>query len=85
MRIDAASVSAWRCIGLVAARLDLGRSEIMAAKLSSKEADYDPLCPHCEKKLDEVAWRRIKSWSTHEYVFICPHCKKVLGVGSAMH
>ncbi len=33
----------------------------MPAKLASKQADYDPLCPHCEKKLDEVHWRHLEA------------------------
>ena len=85
MLIDAAPVSAWRFTRLVAENDDSERTCNMAPKLASKEVDYDPLCPHCESKLDEVGWRKIKSWGTAEYVFICPHCKKVLGVGTAMH
>lgn len=55
----------------------------MATKIASKEADYDPLCAHCEKEINEIHWRRIKSWSTYEYLFICPTCKKIIGVGSS--
>ncbi len=55
----------------------------MATQISSKEVDYDPLCPHCEKELDEIHWRRIKSWMINEYMFICPACKKILGIGSS--
>jgi hypothetical protein len=54
----------------------------MATKVESKEADYDPLCPHCEKKIDEVNWRRIKGLVKWEYLFICPSCKKVIGVAA---
>jgi len=52
----------------------------VSAKLASKEADYDPLCPHCEKRLKEVHWRRLEAVNA-EYLFICPSCKKVIGVG----
>ena len=52
----------------------------MSEKLVSKEADYDPLCPHCEKKIDEVHWRRLDAVNA-EYMFICPKCKKVIGIG----
>ena len=55
----------------------------MATKVSSKEADYDPLCPHCEKEINEIHWRRIKAWTANEYLFICPTCKKIIGVGSS--
>jgi len=52
----------------------------MPTKITSQEADYDPLCPHCEKKLNEVHWRQIKATNA-EYMFICPHCRKVIGIG----
>ena len=52
----------------------------MATKLASKQADFDPLCPHCEKRLSEVQWRQIEAVNA-EYLFACPHCKKVIGVG----
>lgn len=54
----------------------------MAIKVASKEADYDPLCPHCGKVLSEVHWRRIKTWTRYEHLFICPECKKVIGVSA---
>ena len=52
----------------------------MALKLASKQADYDPLCPHCERKIDEVHWRQVDAVNA-EYLFICPSCKKVIGIG----
>lgn len=52
----------------------------MASKMASREIEYDPLCPHCEKKLEEIHWRRISAVNA-EYLFICPKCKKVMGVG----
>ncbi len=52
----------------------------MPTKLVSKEVEYDPLCPHCEKKIEEVHWRRIAAVNA-EYLFICPKCKKIIGVG----
>ncbi len=55
----------------------------MTTKIASKEADYDPLCPYCEKKLDHVHWRKMKSFMNDEYLVICPKCKKILGVGIA--
>ena len=55
----------------------------MTERIPSKEADYDPLCPHCEKKLEEVHWGKIKAWANDEYVVICPKCRKVIGVGMA--
>ncbi len=50
------------------------------SKLSSKEANYNPLCPHCDKELREVHWRQIQATNA-EYVFICPECRKVIGFG----
>ncbi|MCH8146603.1 MAG: hypothetical protein IH987_01210 [Planctomycetes bacterium] len=52
----------------------------MPPELASKEAAYDPLCPHCEKRLSEVHWRQLDAINA-EYMFICPKCKKVIGVG----
>ncbi|NOX59383.1 MAG: hypothetical protein GXP29_11075 [Planctomycetes bacterium] len=52
----------------------------MVARLASQESIDDPVCPHCDKKLKEIHWRRIEAWCK-EYIYICPHCKKVLGTG----
>ncbi|MHC4696518.1 MAG: hypothetical protein ACYTFA_07245 [Planctomycetota bacterium] len=52
----------------------------MPAKMAAKEAEYDPLCPHCEKKLTEIHWRQVAAVNA-EYLFICPKCRKVIGVG----
>ena len=52
----------------------------MPPKLASKEANYDPLCPHCEKKISEVYWRQVDAVNA-EYMFISPSCKKVIDVG----
>ena len=54
----------------------------MATKVASTEADCDPLCLHCEKKLEEFHWRRIKAFAKWEYLYIFPTCKKVIGVGA---
>ncbi len=52
----------------------------MAERLASEESKHDPVCPHCEKKIAEMHWRRSQAFH-EEYVFMCPHCRKVLGVG----
>ena len=52
----------------------------MATKLASQQADYEPLCPLCAKKISEVHWRQIDAINA-EYLFICPKCKKVIGIG----
>ena len=54
----------------------------MATKIASTEANYDPLCPHCGKKLSEVHWRRVKAFVKWEYLYICPACKKVIGLSA---
>ncbi len=52
----------------------------MAEKLASDEVNYEPICPHCERKIDEVHWRTIQAFHA-EYMFMCPYCRKVLGIG----
>ena len=52
----------------------------MTVKMASKEANYDPLCPHCERRVEEVHWRQLEAVNA-EYLFICPKCEKVLGIG----
>jgi len=52
-------------------------------KISSTQADYDPLCPHCAKPIDEIHWRQIKAFIQKEYLYICPHCRKVIGVSAS--
>ncbi len=52
----------------------------MATKLASEEITYDPICPHCDKEMAEVHWRRLEAVNA-EYLFVCPNCHKVLGVG----
>ena len=47
-----------------------------ATKLASKEADYDPLCPHCEERIGEVHWRMVEAVNA-EYLFMCPSCRKM--------
>ena len=52
----------------------------MAIKLDTREADYDPICPHCEQRIQEVHWRQMTAVNA-EYLFTCPHCNKVIGIG----
>jgi len=52
----------------------------MATKIASKEAHYDPICPHCEEEIREIQWRMLEAVNA-EYLFLCPHCRKVIGVG----
>lgn len=50
-------------------------------KMASNEAEYDPICPHCEKELKEVHWRQVQAVNA-EYLFIGPKCRTVIGVGA---
>lgn len=52
----------------------------MPMRLASKEAEHEPLCPHCEQPIQEVHWRQVQAVNA-EYLFICPNCRKVLGIG----
>ncbi len=52
----------------------------MQPKVSQREADYEPLCPHCDQPIREVHWRQLQAVNA-EYLFACPHCRKVLGIG----
>ncbi len=52
----------------------------MEEKITTREADYDPVCPHCSTEIKEVHWRQMTAMNA-EYVFTCPKCRKVLGVG----
>ena len=44
----------------------------------------DPICPHCERELDEV-WvnsdLKVPGFFARDWgqVYICPYCRKVLG------
>lgn len=47
-----------------------------------KDNNVNPICPHCEKELEEVI--RIsddhKFFNSHKgYCFVCSKCRKVLG------
>ena len=51
-------------------------------KMTAKEVDYNPKCPHCEKEMREVHWQRIEAFYA-EFIYMCPHCQKVLGMGAS--
>ena len=43
--------------------------------------DFLPVCPHCEKEMDELlALRLATSVLSKGLLYCCPHCRKVLGV-----
>jgi uncharacterized protein with PIN domain len=39
-----------------------------------------PICPHCEKEIQEVAARRVESTLGVRFMYYCTACRKVLGV-----
>ena len=42
--------------------------------------DISPLCPHCERELAEVCYRRLWTVFGKCYIYFCEHCRKTLGV-----
>lgn len=52
----------------------------MPPKLAAEQVNYEPICPHCERPIEEIHWRQIEAVNA-EYLFICPNCRKVLGFG----
>ena len=39
-----------------------------------------PICPHCNKDLNAIYTRKIKSDFGVRFIYFCGSCKKVLGV-----
>ena len=39
----------------------------------------NPVCPHCEKKLEQILAKRIQATFGVRFVYFCSKCKKVLG------
>ena len=52
----------------------------------AEDVDLVPLCPHCNKELNEIAGRTLKSRGEAAFMFgrrtvyACPSCRKILGV-----
>ena len=47
--------------------------------LSQKE-DVKPICPHCEKPVDEIWFRELRGTFGKRYIYFCAKCRKILGV-----
>ena len=45
-----------------------------------KHDEARPLCPHCDRELQKVWFRKLKSPFGKRYVYFCPTCRKVLGI-----
>ncbi len=56
----------------------------MAQKIPQKQVTSAPVCPHCEKEIQDVHWRQMRTALQAEYLYMCPHCRKVLGAGVAV-
>lgn len=39
-----------------------------------------PICPHCEKEIEEIAARRVESVLGVRFLYFSIACRKVLGV-----
>lgn len=45
-----------------------------------EEFSSAPLCPHCEKEIEEIAARRVESTLGVRFLYYCTACRKVLGI-----
>ncbi|GAB4185286.1 MAG: hypothetical protein Kow00108_22780 [Calditrichia bacterium] len=45
-----------------------------------KKEDIIPICPHCNKPLDTVYFKELRSTFGRRYIYFCPACHKTLGV-----
>lgn len=39
-----------------------------------------PICPHCERELDNLFFQRLTSFFGVRFIYFCSGCKKVIGV-----
>ncbi|MBF0198099.1 MAG: hypothetical protein HQL32_10320 [Planctomycetes bacterium] len=49
--------------------------------VSIKSEDITPLCPFCEKEVDELIEVK-RGWFSINRVFCCPHCRKIVGISA---
>jgi hypothetical protein len=42
--------------------------------------DLGPRCPHCERELERIFYRRLSAVLGKRYVYFCDACRSVLGV-----
>ena len=45
-----------------------------------EQNQVDPICPHCDKQLNTIWMRKLKTFLGKRYVYFCPLCRKVLGI-----
>jgi hypothetical protein len=63
-------------------RLRQERTEASTGGSSLKVVTRDnlaPVCPHCERPLDEIFERHLTGLLGVRFVYFCPRCRKVLG------
>lgn len=48
--------------------------------INSREVENNPVCPHCEKEIRQVLYKRVQSTFGKSYLYFCDSCKKTLGI-----
>ncbi len=55
-------------------------------KIQLTETESHPVCSHCEAKLPEINWHKVRGTGLtglgYVAVYSCPHCKKVLSISA---
>ena len=54
--------------------------------IEEEDDDRKPICPYCEKEIDEIQYIEQKGLlhMSRMMLFVCPHCMKVLGGGTSL-
>jgi hypothetical protein len=56
-------------------------------KIELKESERHPICPHCEQKLSEIHWHKVRGVAMtsigYVAVYSCPSCRKVLAASAS--
>ena len=47
-----------------------------------RKVDIIPVCPFCEKEVDELVEVKRTGWFTVNRVFCCPHYRKIVGLNA---
>ena len=57
-------------------------------KSTRAKADELPICPHCEKEINEIKKKELDKEKftlvTRSFAYFCPHCRKLLAVGAGI-
>ncbi|MBT8448113.1 MAG: hypothetical protein KJO69_00380 [Gammaproteobacteria bacterium] len=46
----------------------------------TEQNNLEPVCPHCEKEINNIWYRELGGLMGKRYVYFCSHCRKTLGV-----